>query len=99
MIKYLLLLAISFAGTITYAQTIEGRVTNHEGNPIAFANVQFLNTKKGTMTNENGNYGLNAKAGSYQIAFSYVGFAKVVKSITLTKNETKNFRYNSKRTI
>lgn len=80
----LLLLAIS---SISYAQTIEGRVTETNGSPIANVNINLLNTNKGTMTNEDGKFKLNINSGTYQAAFSYVGFATVVRSFTVAKNE------------
>ncbi len=89
MIKLITVLAFSLVSTLVSAQTIQGNLTDAKGEPIAYANVQLLNTNKGTMTNKDGNYRLNCKAGNYQISYSFLGYATIVKSITLSQNEVK----------
>jgi hypothetical protein len=56
------------------AGTIRGKVsgTNNEG--LAFANVAVRGTATSTGTNDQGQYQLRLSAGSYQLAFQYVGY-------------------------
>ncbi len=61
---------------ITFAQqmkTITGTVTDGEGLPLPGVNVLVKNTSRGTQTDFNGEYSINAQLGEV-VVFSYVGF-------------------------
>ncbi len=54
--------------------TLTGKVQDKNGTPLSFAGVVVNGTSKGTTTNTEGVYALNLPAGSYQMAFQYIGY-------------------------
>jgi len=71
------------------AQTIEGVVTDSEtGEPLKGATVKIKNSNKGQATDDSGEFRLNfARQGVYTLTFSYLGYEKVQKEITLDKDK------------
>jgi tetratricopeptide (TPR) repeat protein len=70
--------------TSAYSQTkstkeISGTIT-YLNEPLKDVNITVKNTSKGTKTNDNGNYSLQANIGD-QIQYSYVGFETVTITI------------------
>ena len=69
----LLLLAIFGLTAFTLAQSVTGTVTDAKGDPVSGASVTLKGTNKGTTTNAQGMYTLNAAAGS-TLEISVTGF-------------------------
>jgi hypothetical protein len=71
-----------FISAFLFGQTkVGGKVSDEFGEPIAFANVIFKNSKEGVITDENGNFYFESKENYATLVVSYVGFKK--KEITL----------------
>jgi TonB-linked outer membrane protein, SusC/RagA family len=67
---------------------VRGRITNETGLPIANATILVLGAEKGTAANGNGEFVIEGlKAGKYKLEVSAVGFATVIKDITIKDNE------------
>lgn len=82
--KALLLLLFQMFAVVLWAQTrISGRVTNAQNEGLAGISVQLQNTTFGTTTDADGSYSLpvTAKAGSYQLQFSGIGFRSVTQTV------------------
>lgn len=93
------LIVILFFTTITYSQntTINGKVTNLFGDPIASVNIAVLNSSKGAVSSKSGKFQIkNLQKGTYTILASYVGYFDVKKTITLKENETVNVIFELK---
>ncbi|WP_229201477.1 SusC/RagA family TonB-linked outer membrane protein [Arcicella aurantiaca] len=60
--------------------SIRGKVSDEAGAPLYGVNVALQGTTKGTVSNDKGEYSIDAKAGDI-ISFSYVGFG--VKKVTV----------------
>ncbi|MFD0860585.1 SusC/RagA family TonB-linked outer membrane protein [Sungkyunkwania multivorans] len=73
--KYTLvfLLASLAINTVFSQELISGLVTSNEGTPIPGVNIVIKNTTRGTQTDFDGNYYLEASAGDV-LVFSYIGF-------------------------
>jgi thiol-disulfide isomerase/thioredoxin len=55
--------------------TIQGRIVNESGNPVANANVFIHNTQKGTISDINGNFLLNnIPKGQHELIISSIGY-------------------------
>lgn len=68
------------------AQQITGNVFS-DGEPLPYVNVYLKGTSKGTTTDENGFYKINAiEAGNYTILASFTGFQTQRKNITVSSN-------------
>ncbi len=66
-----------FLSAIVVGQTkVGGRVVDEFGDPVAFANVIFKNSKEGVITDENGNFYFESKENYSTLIVSYVGFEK-----------------------
>lgn len=75
--KKKIVLFFLFLSSIIVGQTkVGGKVTDEYGDPIAFANVVFKNSKEGVITDENGNFYFESKENYSTLVVSYVGFEK-----------------------
>ena len=81
--QFLLSFVLFFIANILSAQ-IKGKLTNQEGEPLAFASVYVKGTSVGTTSNVDGVYLFSIGAGTYEIVFQYVGYRQLVKRVTVT---------------
>lgn len=87
-LKYIIALLI-LANTTLFAQLkITGKATTKDNNPVAFAEVilisQDAKTRKSELTNDKGNFVLEAKQGEYTLEIRQVNELLFTKNITLT---------------
>ncbi|RAJ93065.1 iron complex outermembrane receptor protein [Larkinella arboricola] len=69
--------------------SIKGLVTTRDGNPAAFVNVSLKETRKGTVTSEEGTYLLKGiHPGSYTLQVTFVGLQTQEKSVTVNAGQT-----------
>ncbi|RZK13004.1 MAG: SusC/RagA family TonB-linked outer membrane protein [Flavobacterium sp.] len=78
--SFLILLLVS---SITYAQEIKGKVSDGAGLPLPGVNVTVSGTDRGTSTDFDGNFILNATLGE-QLVFSMIGFESITVPSTST---------------
>ncbi len=85
-----LTLLLQCAAFLAMAQfTLKGTVRNNTGERLTGANVVIQNTFRGTTTDVNGAYLIkNLKAGTYQLAVSFLGYEKQVKEVKMTGDQT-----------
>ncbi len=84
--SFLILSFSIFYTNLIFAQdgTISGKIISENGEPLIGANVSFTTLKKGTATDENGNYTFNLPPNqSIEIKISYVGFIESRKTVNL----------------
>jgi hypothetical protein len=62
------------------SQTLKGKVTDNDGNPIPSAVLFIREISQGISTDSNGEFQINLKEGSYTCEFSSLGYEK--KSVT-----------------
>ena len=60
----LTILAVLFSNLIT-AQLLNGKVTDHEGNPLPYASVYLENSTYGVATNQKGEYQIRLAEGNH----------------------------------
>ncbi len=72
---FTLFVMLMLSGVLVSAQTqvVTGRVTDESGNPIARVTVQEKNSKRGTITDADGNFSLNTTRGT-TLVVSSVGY-------------------------
>jgi len=73
---------------IVNAQGIRGRITNKQGETVAFATVFVPQISKGTVSNAEGIYELKLPEGKYTVQFKYLGY----KTQSVELNSTKTFQ-------
>ena len=85
MMLVLLMAVVSLGMVNAQAITVSGTVTDaKDGTPLVGCSVQIKGTTKGTVTNMNGRYTIQAKKGE-TLLFQYIGYKqerRVVKSVT-----------------
>ncbi|GAB2628798.1 DUF5686 and carboxypeptidase regulatory-like domain-containing protein [Emticicia sediminis] len=84
MLKKLLLLL--FITQNLLAAGIRGKIKNEKGEVMPFASVLVKGTEIGTMANQDGDYEIKLKAGSYEIVFQYIGYQSVTKKVDVGEN-------------
>lgn len=84
MLKKLLLLL--FITQNLLAAGIRGKIKNEKGEVMPFASVLVKGTEIGTMANQDGDYEIKLKAGSYEIVFQYIGYQSVTKKVDVAEN-------------
>ena len=82
--------AILFSTLVLAQNTISGKVSDNSGQGISGASVT-AGGGRGTTTNADGNYSLSLPNGSAKISASFVGFATVTKTVTVSGNMTVDF--------
>lgn len=84
------IMLLTFTTASLFAQgTVEGKVTDQNGDPLLAANVLLKGTTYGAATNIDGNYTIKSvPAGDYTLRVSMVGFSPQEFSITIVDGET-----------
>jgi len=92
--RNLLLLFMLFASLLSAQEsfTVSGTIKDiSNGETVFGASVFLKNTSIGAISNEYGFYSITAPKGTYTLVISYLGFADVVKEITLDTNQKTDF--------
>ena len=87
----LILLSIFYLNTSTVAQTntshntiniLNGTILNENNIPLPYVNIISLNTGKGTISNENGNFSIdiNSLNDTNTIRFQCIGYCMIILS-------------------
>jgi hypothetical protein len=77
-----------FATTSLRAQTIKGRVTAANGEPIVSATLFVKELRQGTAANEEGYYELKMPVGSYTCVFQSIGYETAVYNLNIRAGAT-----------
>lgn len=87
--NYVLLLFALFISTLSWAQnkgTINGKVTDENGQPLPGATVTIRQSGVSTISDDNGMFSFsNVKTGRTTIVVSFVGFADVEQTVTVSQ--------------
>ncbi len=83
------MLAALFAPAASPAATISGFVRGaQDGEALSYANISLKGTAYGAVTNQKGYYVVaRLPAGSYDVQFSYIGYATESRAISLTQDQ------------
>ncbi len=81
--SYRILILLLFLPLVMVSQTkVSGVVFDEQDNPVPFANVVYVGSNEGTITNENGRFYLESEKTWDKIKVSFIGF--IEKEIALT---------------
>jgi iron complex outermembrane recepter protein len=93
-ILILISVLIAFPQTLN-AQSLKGKVTDTDGNPLAGASVAIAGTFKGVQTSADGIYQFtDLEKGNYLIRFSFIGYETIARSINLKGDSILDVRLN-----
>ncbi|RBL94091.1 TonB-dependent siderophore receptor [Chitinophaga flava] len=74
---------------------IKGKIKTADGEPAAFVTVGLKDTKRGTVTNEDGTFTVkNLKPGTYTIVISCTGCHKIEQTITVEADKTAEMNFD-----
>lgn len=73
-IRHMVVLVLALISTAVWGQTVSGTVTDENNQPLPGATVVVQGTNRGTSTDFDGKYQINAAQGE-TLVFSYVGYA------------------------
>lgn len=83
--KIALLFLLGLFTHLTFASGIKGKITDEDGNPLAFATIFIQKNGTGTATNEEGYYEINLTPGTYKVAYQFIGYETVVKDVMVKR--------------
>ena len=77
---------------VTQAQyfKISGKVTNDKLEPLALVSIQVKGSVKGTISKEDGSYELRLEEGTYDLAFSMLGYKTLLINVIVKKDYIQN---------
>lgn len=83
--KKLLLAGLALLlSTFVFSQKITGKITDSAGSPLPGASVWLLETREGTVANEQGAFVLNLEeSGSYTLRVSFVGYEEMTRLVEI----------------
>ena len=83
-----ILFFLLFSATILAQTKVGGKVVDDFGDPVAFANVVFKNSKEGVITDDNGNFYFESKENHTTLVVTFIGYQK--KEVKLKPGLNKN---------
>ena len=82
-------LFIAYLASAEAQSRLVGAVTDADGQALTNANVQLLNTRFGTITDQSGRYVLNhIPAGAYSAQATHLGYKPAIREVVLKEGET-----------
>lgn len=81
------ILFVCWASSV-FAGSVNGLVSDEDGNPVPFVTVYVEGTTIGTTTNSEGNYHLDLKDGYHTVVFRYVGYKTEIRPVTVQGKTT-----------
>ncbi|HEY4612946.1 MAG TPA: carboxypeptidase-like regulatory domain-containing protein, partial [Bacteroidota bacterium] len=88
-VSYVLILLLLLIPASTMSQVLTGTVSS-EGTPLPGATVLVRGTSTGTSTDAGGRYTLRLSPGTYEVTFSFVGYATRTYTVSLAANEERS---------
>ncbi|MBC8464676.1 MAG: TonB-dependent receptor [Bacteroidetes bacterium] len=83
-----LLISLFGLATTSVAQTVKGTITDNNTKETLIGVNILLDASGGTASDIDGNYILQASAGTHTLLFKFIGYKEVRKTITLSEGET-----------
>ncbi len=93
---FLLLIDVEFGFTQAQTAAIFGSVSDSIGKPLPFVNVVVPQLNKGTTSNAEGKYHLDAPAGRHELQFSLMGYQTLKLDLTLSPTEKRELNITLK---
>ncbi|WP_118952581.1 DUF5686 and carboxypeptidase regulatory-like domain-containing protein [Taibaiella helva] len=87
-------LLLLLTGNILFAAVIKGRVTDENGEGLAFATVLEKGTTNGTSANGDGYYTLELSDGAHNITAQYIGYQPQTRQVNTASVKEVNFKLN-----
>ena len=86
----LLVLLLGFCGAQAQYFKISGKITNDKLEPLALVSIQVKGSVKGTISKEDGSYELRLEEGTYDLAFSMLGYKTLLINVVVSRDYVQN---------
>src|SRR6185369_11113355 len=86
----LVVFLFSFCGAQAQYFKISGKITNDKLEPLALVSIQVKGSVKGTISKEDGSYQLHLEEGTYDLAFSMLGYKTLLINVVINKDYVQN---------
>ena len=86
----LVVFLFSFCGAQAQYFKISGKITNDKLEPLALVSIQVKGSVKGTISKEDGSYELHLEEGTYDLAFSMVGYKSLLINLVVSRDYVQN---------
>ena len=90
--KIIFIILLSVISSFIYGQNLKGKITGAiktlDGESLEYATVSLKGTTMGSTTNEEGNFVIEAPAGTYTLLVSYTGYQPTKQEVTIESGET-----------
>jgi len=86
----LLVLLLGFYGAHAQYFKISGKITNDKLEPLALVSIQVKGSVKGTISKEDGSYELRLEEGTYDLAFSMLGYKTLLINVVISRDYVQN---------
>jgi len=77
-----------FFTQFAFSQTLRGRITDTNGQPIMAASVFVHETRQGVISDADGNFQINLPSGTFRLDCSFMGYNPQTKTVEIRENET-----------
>lgn len=84
--RLLLVLTLILTSLLAIGQNLRGKVTNADGDPVAYVRVLVPEQSKGALTDERGNYNLTLSAGTHEVVFNHLNYSEHKVAVTLPED-------------
>ena len=86
----LLVLFFGFYGANAQYFKISGKITNDKLEALALVSIQVKGSVKGTISKEDGSYELRLEEGTYDLAFSMLGYKTLLINVVVSRDYVQN---------
>ena len=86
----LLAFFLGFYGAQAQYFKISGKITNDKLEPLALVSIQVKGSVKGTISKEDGSYELRLEEGTYDLAFSMLGYKTLLINVVISRDYVQN---------
>lgn len=87
----IIMMAVGFVPTVVSAYTLQGVVTDADGNPLEYAVISVERVDKSCLTDAKGHYAMSLPKNKYEVKASSVGYETVLKTIDLKADASLDF--------
>ena len=83
----------------SHAQTLRGKITDLQGNPVEYASIYISETKTGGITSETGEFVFSLKEGYYTITIQHLSHKTITKKIQIPQDSPLEIKMETKTII
>ncbi len=88
--SFLVILTLIIISTLSSGQSLKGKITSRNGEPVEYSTIFIKELRQGTTSNTKGDYEIMLPAGTYTVVYQSLGYQPVTVSVTISNITVKN---------